>query len=351
MMSYPVESEKGRYIGLFWGIFNLGGVIGSCIPIGNNWNSKDNKPVNDGTYIGFLVLMVCGGALAGFLVPPHKVLRKDGSRVQRVRHPSALAEFKGLYETLFSDPYIILLFPFFWASNWFYTYQQNAYNLYMFNTRSRAFTGLWYWLSQIIGSLLFGWFLDNKILNRRKRAMAGWALLFVIINVIWGAGLKPELGMRRPANPDAPGAYRAMDVYDKDFTWYCLLYVFYGMLDATWQTYAYWIMGALSNDPRKLAYFAGYYKGIQSAGAAVVWGVDSGKASYRALFGSSWGLCVAGLLFAIPVIWMRVHDTEITEADFVDAGKMDPVAAPAVAEEAGVVVHEKEGAKETTASA
>lgn len=27
--------------------------------------------------------------------------------------------------------------------------------------------------------------------------------------------------------------------------------------DAMWQTYAYWIMGALSNDPRKLAYMTG----------------------------------------------------------------------------------------------
>lgn len=35
MMSYPTENEKGRYIGLFWGIFNLGAVIGSisgCTP-------------------------------------------------------------------------------------------------------------------------------------------------------------------------------------------------------------------------------------------------------------------------------------------------------------------------------
>jgi hypothetical protein len=67
--------------------------------------------------------------------------------------------------------------------------------------------------------------------------------------------------MSRPPNAEAAKTwYRGMDIYDKDFTWYCLLYVFYGMLDATWQTYAYWLIGALSNDPHKLAYFAGYYK-------------------------------------------------------------------------------------------
>lgn len=50
-----------------------------------------------------------------------------------------------------------------------------------------------------------------------------------------------------------------------------------------WQTYAYWMMGALSNEPRKLAYFAGFYKGIQSAGAAVVWRLDAAGYSYEAL--------------------------------------------------------------------
>jgi len=31
MMSYPPEASKGRYIFVFWAIFNLGGVIGSLV--------------------------------------------------------------------------------------------------------------------------------------------------------------------------------------------------------------------------------------------------------------------------------------------------------------------------------
>lgn len=31
MMSYPKETEKGKYISIFWVIFNLGGVIGSLV--------------------------------------------------------------------------------------------------------------------------------------------------------------------------------------------------------------------------------------------------------------------------------------------------------------------------------
>ncbi|KAF8445503.1 major facilitator superfamily domain-containing protein [Terfezia claveryi] len=325
MMSYPTENEKGRYIGLFWGIFNMGAVIGSISPIVQNWDSASSGIVNDGTYVGFIVLMVAGAILAFFLVPPEQIVRKDGTRVAHVRHPSAITEVKGLYQTLISDYYIILLFPMFWASNWFYTYQQNGFNLYLFNLRGRAFNNIWYWLSQIFGAVVFGFILDNVRLGSRKtRAWLGWGILFVIVNVIWGAGYvvlhrypdgrQHEANALHKVKPVPPG----IDIYDSRFAGYCILYLFYGFLDAMWQTYAYWLMGALSNDPRKLAYFAGFYKGIQSAGAAVVWRMDAVKYSFEALFGSSWGLCAAGMIFVLPVLYWKVQDTELTEADFVD---------------------------------
>lgn len=184
MMSYPTENEKGRYIGLFWGIFNMGAVIGSISPIVQNWDKPHNATVNDGTYVGFLVLMCFGAILAFFLVPPEKIIRKDNTRVQKVQHPSALEDIKGLYQTLLSDPYILLLFPLFWASNWFYTYQQNCYNLFLFSLRGRAFNNLWYWLAQIVGALSFGFVLDMKGMTRRKRAIIGWGVLFVAVMVI-----------------------------------------------------------------------------------------------------------------------------------------------------------------------
>lgn len=33
------ESKKGLYIGIFWGIFNLGGVVGASVSLGQNFNS------------------------------------------------------------------------------------------------------------------------------------------------------------------------------------------------------------------------------------------------------------------------------------------------------------------------
>jgi hypothetical protein len=50
--------------------------------------------------------------------------------------------------------------------------------------------------------------------------------------------------------------------------------------DAMFQGLAYYTMSAISNDPFKLARMAGYYKGVQSAGSAVSFGMDAVKVTY-----------------------------------------------------------------------
>ena len=36
-MAYPTEAEKGTFIGIFWAIFNVGGVVGSAVAFGQNF--------------------------------------------------------------------------------------------------------------------------------------------------------------------------------------------------------------------------------------------------------------------------------------------------------------------------
>jgi hypothetical protein len=68
------------------------------------------------------------------------------------------------------------------------------------------------------------------------------------------------------------------------------------------------MMGAMSNDPNKLAYFTGFYKSIQSAGSAGSWRADAVLLPYMNVFASTWALSVAGLVFALPMIYLRVKD-------------------------------------------
>lgn len=39
-MAYPTEAQKGRFISIFWAIFNLGGVVGAAVALGQNIHSK-----------------------------------------------------------------------------------------------------------------------------------------------------------------------------------------------------------------------------------------------------------------------------------------------------------------------
>jgi hypothetical protein len=74
-------------------------------------------------------------------------------------------------------------------------------------------------------------------------------------------------------------------------------------------------MGALTNNGRKLANFAGFYKGIQSAGGAITWRLDGLGTPYVNMFASCWGLLGGSLIVGLPVIWFKIKDTVPVEQD------------------------------------
>jgi hypothetical protein len=74
-------------------------------------------------------------------------------------------------------------------------------------------------------------------------------------------------------------------------------------------------MGSLTNNGRKLANFAGFYKGIQSAGSAITWRLDDVGVPYMNIFASNWALLGGSLLIALPVILWKVEDSVSLEKD------------------------------------
>ncbi|KAK0245303.1 MFS general substrate transporter [Armillaria nabsnona] len=295
MMAYPTETQKGKFIGIFWSIFNLGGAPGASVAAGRNWKSAANA-VDNGTYIGFLVL-----TLIGVLIPMLMVTTP--------RHPSWKTE-------IITNPMIILLLPMFFASSWFYT-------------RRFCLNNVCYWFSQIIGSVLIG-LLDRKSISRRIRAYTGWTVLFLMVFVvhIWGYFYQKQY-TRESIAPET----EKMDIYDHGYADRVWFYIFCGILGAMWQTTAYWLMGAISNDLSKLAFFAGFYKSIQSAGAAGIWRADAVKIPYMNMFISEWALLLGGLVFALPMVILHfknhsdLDDETIARMD--DKGHIRPTEAVA----------------------
>lgn len=76
-------------------------------------------------------------------------------------------------------------------------------------------------------------------------------------------------------------------------------------------------MGALSNSGRRSANYVGFYKGIQSAGAAVMWSLDRNKISFMAEYASNFGLLAFSILCAAPVIFLKIKDHVTVEEDLV----------------------------------
>ena len=74
-------------------------------------------------------------------------------------------------------------------------------------------------------------------------------------------------------------------------------------------------MGALTNNERKLANFAGFYKGIQSAGAAIIYRIDDLGVPFMNEFASSWALLAASLVIAAPLIVTKIQDSVPVEED------------------------------------
>lgn len=201
-------------------------------------HATEAKDVTDSTYIAFLVLTFVGALLAWTLVDAKDVIRDDGSKIIVMKHPSWQSEIMGLWETFFTDPYIIALFPMFLSSNWFYAYHFTELNHGFFNLRTRSLNNVIYYLFQIIGAYVFGFALDFKGIRRSLRAKIAWVVLLSLVMVIWGCGYSFQKTFTREFATDKTA--KKKDWSDSGYGGPFTLYIFYGFFDAAWQTCVYW---------------------------------------------------------------------------------------------------------------
>jgi hypothetical protein len=151
----------------------------------------------------------------------------------------------------------------------------NDYNNALFNIRARSLNNLIYWLSQIVGSICIGLLLDRDSISRRVRAFSGWTILFIVVFIvhIWAffyqrcvfillyslsLNFMEILYRQYTRGSLPPNSKEKFDIFSHGYAGRIMLYICFGLLDAMWQTTAYWLMGAMSNDPAKLAHFTGF---------------------------------------------------------------------------------------------
>ncbi|KAJ7959479.1 UNC93-like protein [Quillaja saponaria] len=263
MTSYPPVQRKGTYISIFWSIFNLGGVIGGLIPFILNYHRSEAASVNDATYIGFMCFMAVGTLLSLAILPASRVIRDDGTKCTNITYSNVSTESLEILR-LFFNWKMLLIVPAAWSSNFFYTYQFNNVNGALFNLRTRGLNNVFYWGAQMLGSVGIGYIMDFSCKSRRKRGFIGIGVVALLGTAIWGGGLANQLKYSPGEKPD-------LDFKDSgtEFAGPFVLYFAFGLLDAMFQSTVYWVIGALADDSEILSRYTGFYKGIQSAGAAV----------------------------------------------------------------------------------
>ncbi|CAO3653907.1 unnamed protein product [Mucor hiemalis] len=300
MMSYPSEEDKGKAFSLFWMVFNLGATLGAAIPLGNEWNSGAKTAVQPTTYYAFIAIMIVGSLLTLALLPANKVIRSDGSQVSLHKFSNWKREAVEVLK-LFGDWRMLILIPLFAGSNWFYTYQFNVYNGPGFLTiRARALNNLLYWLFQIIGAGLFGAFLDStKVGSRKQRAMYGNTITLVIIVGLWiGAVVIQKTFTREIVTVKG---YVGIDVFDSRYPGLVVEYALFGLIDAVYQGFVYWLMGTMTNDTERAARYGGFYKTIQNASNAIANQLEAQQVAYMTQLIVVFALNVVGLLLAYVV--------------------------------------------------
>ncbi|EXB53782.1 hypothetical protein L484_002014 [Morus notabilis] len=323
MTSYPPPARKGTYISLFWSIFNMGGVIGGLIPFVLNYHRTKAASVNDATYIAFMCFMITGALLSLAILPPSEVVRDDGTRCTNIKYSNVSTELVEIIK-LFRNWKMLLIAPAAWSSNFFYTYHFNNVNGVLFNLRTRGFNNVFYWGAQMLGSIGIGYLMDFSFKSRRTRGYFGIGVVAVLGTAIWAGGLANQLNYTRADSL----TIEKLDFKESgnDFAGPFVLYFSYGLLDAMFQSVVYWLIGALANDSETLSRYVGFYKGVQSAGAAVAWQVDTRKISFLSQLIVNWSLTTLSYPLLVVLVLLAVKDEKTSEEEN-DTKDVDPPSA------------------------
>lgn len=328
MMAYATPRSRGRLIGNFWVIFNLGGVFGGLLQFGLNFNNE-GASASPASYFIFVAAMLAGAFAAPLLLaPPARVVREDGSAVVFEPADSPLDEFRAAVNAI-GDPFIKGNILFYVASNWFYTYDFSGFNGSQFNMRTRGLNSAIFWGSQMVAAHFFGRMLDGNGSAALPVARARQGLALVATALVASLGLALQSNAHSSASCNGgigweKGAPCRLD-FLHDFraaAWPMSIYVLLGAADAMFQTYAYWLMSmAAGTDVRKTVMFAAAYKGLQSLGAGASWMLDlAPHMSYTSQGAITLVLTVASCMPVMFTLW-HVDPLKLSKPS---GGKMFP---------------------------
>ncbi|VUC28103.1 unnamed protein product [Clonostachys rosea] len=316
MISYPVDSQRGRYLAYWLAYRNGGSIVGGIINLAFNYTGKATGKLDWRTYLVFVALQCITPFVALLLSPAEKVQRSDGKAVATAERIHTLEELKEVGKILIRKDFLLVV-PFFFYATFLLSYAGSYLSLY-FSVRSRALASLVSALAQIAANILFGSFLDWKRFSLRQRAIIAYVFMMALFGGtwVWGAVVQHEYGLHKPA----------LDWDDAGFGRGWALYIILQVNFALAYNYGYWLAGYMARDPAEIVRLTSTVRAVEAAGGAVASGISSTKAPLLAALGVNFGLWAVAVIptyFVVRTVGTGrgFENTERVESDETDSAK------------------------------
>jgi hypothetical protein len=273
--AYAEENKKGLYIAWQLFLLTVGSTVGALVVFGITVNITSISGVPTSVYITFIIIMASATLVSIVcIIPSEKIVREDGTHLAIFTASDFRTEIKGCIKLLQDWKIVLLIIPM--AATEMSSALIPTLSAYSFNLRTRSLNSVLFWGIQIPSTFLFGLVLDNKRFRRRIRGVMALTISLLIVLASWAL----TIGVQVKYNLKRDVASPAWDWTDGPFVEFCFVILFTGIAYAIDQMMVMWVISAFSNEPKLLARYGGFFKGMLSAGLCVAFGLEAGGVSY-----------------------------------------------------------------------
>ncbi|KAJ5899772.1 hypothetical protein N7495_004516 [Penicillium taxi] len=296
-VGYPEEEKRGKYVGIWMGIRQMGPLVGGAISLALNINIAHTGKVTYKTYLGLVAISALGAPFALLLSQPQKVIRSDGTKIPYMKKTNFSIEARAIWKQL-KNKNMLLLIPIFLAGQFGQTYQSNYLTTY-FTVRSRALASF---LTAVVGAaanISTGIILDLKYFSKRTRSKIVWVVVLVFVTASWSWNAATETKLSKmtetPSLDLGDGNF-----FNSAFTVYIMFRFFYEML----QTYIYWLMAEIKGAQADgdVARTTGILRSWESIGSTIAYAVGTtnwGNLNQMILGFALWGFTIPFTTIAV----------------------------------------------------
>ncbi|KAJ5438518.1 membrane transporter [Penicillium daleae] len=244
-------------------------------PYGISINETGLTGVPTSVYLTFIIIMSSAIILSLLAIQsPQNIVRDDGTHLAIFEATDIRTEVKGCIMLMKDWKIVALIVPM------IATEMSSALiptlSAYAFNLRTRSLNSVIFWAVQIPSTFLYSLVLDNNRFSRRVRGIMALTIAASVVVVSWALALKIQVQHQLRRDLPSPD----WDWTDSQYGEFSAMLIFTGIAYAIDQMIVMWVISAFSNEPRLLARYGGFFKGMLSAGLCIAFGLESGGVSY-----------------------------------------------------------------------